>query len=187
MVVPQGGMGRFPRGSGRAAANGAKAPFRPRRRGGCSGGGWPRPSRPDIVAPERNRVGQNRKWMRNGRRQGRKAMEPQAAMKTHLSQPSGIGAFDGQHGISLAISSSCPPTFRTMPFPTKPAQETPSHPPSPAGRRGRTSPPSPAGKPEPTPDPRSPGSRAIGVMAKWGFTVPDLTDVWRWKGHFFSL
>ena len=34
-----------------------------------------------------------------------KPMEPQAAMKTHLSQPSGIGAFDGQHGISLAISS----------------------------------------------------------------------------------
>ena len=34
-----------------------------------------------------------------------KPMEPQAAMKTHLSQPTGIGAFDGQHGISLAISS----------------------------------------------------------------------------------
>ena len=34
-----------------------------------------------------------------------KPMEPQAAMKTHLSQPTGMGAFDGQHGISLAISS----------------------------------------------------------------------------------
>ncbi len=34
-----------------------------------------------------------------------KPMEPQAAMKTHLSQPTGIGAFDGQHGMSLAISS----------------------------------------------------------------------------------
>ena len=27
-------------------------------------------------------------------------------MKTHLSQSTGIGAFDGQHGISLAISSA---------------------------------------------------------------------------------
>jgi hypothetical protein len=26
-------------------------------------------------------------------------------MKTHLSQPTGVGAFDGQHGMSLAISS----------------------------------------------------------------------------------
>ncbi len=29
---------------------------------------------------------------------------PQAAMKTHLSQSTGIGAFDGQHGISPAIA-----------------------------------------------------------------------------------
>jgi len=29
----------------------------------------------------------------------------QAAMKTHLSQSTGAGAFDGQHGISFAISS----------------------------------------------------------------------------------
>ena len=29
----------------------------------------------------------------------------QAAMKTHMSQPVGAGAFDGQHGISVAISS----------------------------------------------------------------------------------
>jgi len=29
----------------------------------------------------------------------------QAAMKMHLSQPIGAGAFDGQHGISVAISS----------------------------------------------------------------------------------
>lgn len=34
-----------------------------------------------------------------------KPTEPQAAMNTHLSQPGGIGAFDGQHGMSLAISS----------------------------------------------------------------------------------
>jgi hypothetical protein len=30
----------------------------------------------------------------------------QAATKTHLSQSSGAGAFDGQHGMSLAIKSS---------------------------------------------------------------------------------
>jgi hypothetical protein len=34
-----------------------------------------------------------------------KPADMQAAMKTHLSQPAGIGAFDGQHGISLAIPS----------------------------------------------------------------------------------
>jgi hypothetical protein len=30
----------------------------------------------------------------------------QAAMKTHLSQPIGAGAFDGQHGMSVAIASA---------------------------------------------------------------------------------
>jgi hypothetical protein len=34
-----------------------------------------------------------------------KHFDMQAAMKTHLSQPTGAGAFDGQHGMSLAISS----------------------------------------------------------------------------------
>lgn len=32
-------------------------------------------------------------------------MDMQAAMKTHLSQSTGVGAFDGQPGISFAISS----------------------------------------------------------------------------------
>ena len=35
-----------------------------------------------------------------------KPRDVQAAMKTHLSQPTGVGAFDGQHGMSLAISSA---------------------------------------------------------------------------------
>ncbi len=35
-----------------------------------------------------------------------KHFDMQAAMKTHLSQSTGAGAFDGQHGISLAISST---------------------------------------------------------------------------------
>jgi hypothetical protein len=34
-----------------------------------------------------------------------KPSDVQAAMNTHLSQPTGVGAFDGQHGMSLAISS----------------------------------------------------------------------------------
>lgn len=34
-----------------------------------------------------------------------KQTDPQAAMKKHLSHSTGTGAFDGQHGISLAISS----------------------------------------------------------------------------------
>jgi hypothetical protein len=34
-----------------------------------------------------------------------KHLDRQAAMKTHLSQPTGIGALDGQHGMSSAISS----------------------------------------------------------------------------------
>ena len=34
-----------------------------------------------------------------------KHADPQAAMKAHLSQSTGIRAFDGQHGILLAISS----------------------------------------------------------------------------------
>lgn len=34
-----------------------------------------------------------------------KKTDAQVAMKTHLSQSTGIGAFDGQHGISLAMSS----------------------------------------------------------------------------------
>lgn len=34
-----------------------------------------------------------------------KQTEPQAAMKTHLSQSTGAGAFDGQHGMSSATSA----------------------------------------------------------------------------------
>ena len=34
-----------------------------------------------------------------------KPTDPQAAMKTHLSQSIGDGDFDGQHGMSPAISS----------------------------------------------------------------------------------
>jgi hypothetical protein len=35
-----------------------------------------------------------------------KHFDMQAAIKTHLSQSTGTGAFDGQHGMTLAISST---------------------------------------------------------------------------------
>ena len=60
---------------------------------------------PGIVTLQRNRVGHDRKRMRDACRQAGKHTDPQAAMKTHLSQSTGAGAFDGQHGMSLAISS----------------------------------------------------------------------------------
>ena len=34
-----------------------------------------------------------------------KHLDMQAVMNTHLSQPTGAGALDGQHGMSFAISS----------------------------------------------------------------------------------
>ncbi len=34
-----------------------------------------------------------------------KNTDPQVAMKTHLSQSTDAAAFDGQHGMALAISS----------------------------------------------------------------------------------
>jgi hypothetical protein len=76
-----------------------------RRRGGCSGGGWPRPSGRASLrwsAIVSDRIGNGCEMIAD--RAG-KPTDPQAAMKTHLSQSAGKGAFDGQHGMSLAISS----------------------------------------------------------------------------------
>ena len=74
-------------------------------RGGCSGGGWPRPSgraslRWSAIVSEA--IGNGCEIVAD---MAGKQTDPQAAMKTHLSQSTGAGAFDGQHGISLAISS----------------------------------------------------------------------------------
>jgi hypothetical protein len=60
--------------------------------------------RPGVVIPGSKMVRSDKKWMKDARQYARKAFG-HAAMKTHLSQSSGAGAFDGQHGISLAISS----------------------------------------------------------------------------------
>jgi hypothetical protein len=103
MVLPQGGMRRsraFPRGSKRR-----RDAIQTRVRGGCSGGGWPRPSGQEsfcseAISPALLRGG----WMTAVEIQA-KHVELQAAMNRHLSQPIGDGALVGQHGMSSAISS----------------------------------------------------------------------------------
>jgi len=104
MVVPQGGMRRsraiLPRGSKRRGSA-----VQTRLRGGCSGGGWPRPSgressRWSAIASEAMRNGWNTAADR-----AVKHLDMQAVMKTHLSQSTDTLAFDGQQGMSLAISS----------------------------------------------------------------------------------
>src|ERR1700687_500309 len=64
-------------------------------RGGCSGGGWARASghascRREAMRPVAVRSG----WMMSIDTPV-KHMDVQAAMKMHLSQPTGIGALDG--------------------------------------------------------------------------------------------
>src|ERR1700687_4343085 len=75
MVLPQGGMRRFPRGSSRAAAT---APWR--RSDQTSrwvfGRRVAEAIRPGIVALKRDGVGHDRKRMRDGRRDGREAYGP---------------------------------------------------------------------------------------------------------------
>ena len=104
MVVPQSGMRQLarlnPRGSKRRGGA-----VQTRRRGGCSGGGWPRPSgRPSLrcSAIVSDRIGNGCEIVAD---MAGNPTDAQDAMKTHLSQSTGMAAFDGQHGISLAISS----------------------------------------------------------------------------------
>ncbi len=104
MVLPQGGMRRSRAIKSRGSKRRGDA-VQTRIRGGCSGGGWPRPSghasfRREAMRPVAVRSG----WTTAGDMPV-KHLDMQAAMKTHLSQPTGAGAFDGQHGMSLAISS----------------------------------------------------------------------------------
>jgi hypothetical protein len=104
MVVPQSGMRRsraiVSRGSTRRSGA-----VQTGLRGGCSGGGWPRPSGRESLrwsAIVLETIGNGCKTLADI---PAKKTNAQAAMKMHLSQSTGIGAFDGQHGISLAISS----------------------------------------------------------------------------------
>jgi hypothetical protein len=74
-------------------------------RGGCSGGEYPKPSRQKSFSrratPEATAKGG---WKRAAVRPGKQLA--QAAMKTHLSQSIGAGAFDGQQGMSPIIASA---------------------------------------------------------------------------------
>jgi hypothetical protein len=76
-----------------------------RDRGGYSGGGRPKPSRQKSLCGRATSTatakgGWNRAIVRPA-----KHLLVQAAMKMHLSQPTGAGAFDGQQGMSFAILS----------------------------------------------------------------------------------
>jgi hypothetical protein len=106
MVVPQGGMHRFRAIEARGCKRRGDA-VQTRIRGGCSGGGWPRPSGPEAFF---NRAISSEAVSKGWTTVDCKAVKPmdmQFAIKRHLSQPSGAGAgaFDGQHGMSLGISS----------------------------------------------------------------------------------
>jgi len=104
MVLPQGSMRRSRAITSRGNKRRRDA-VQTRIRGGCSGGGWPRPSghesfRSGAISFEA--VGNGCKTIDD---MPVKHLDTQAVMYTHLSQPTGGGAFDGQHGMSLTISS----------------------------------------------------------------------------------
>jgi hypothetical protein len=91
---------------GHAAATGGRNADQTKIRGGCSGGGWPRPSGQasfcsGAILPEAANGGWNK-----AAETPAKHWLMQAAIKTHWSQPIGAGAFDGQHGMSRAMASA---------------------------------------------------------------------------------
>ena len=105
MVLPQGGMRRSRAIKSRGSKRRGDA-VQTRIRGGCSGGGWPRPSGHASFCREAISF----EAVRNGCKTiddiPVKHLDTQAVIYTHLSHPTGEGAFDGQHGMSpLAISS----------------------------------------------------------------------------------
>ena len=75
-------------------------------RGGCSGGGWPRPSGHASFCGEALWSEAVRKRSTTALDTPTKASEVQAGINTHLSQSTGAGAFDGQQGMSFAISTA---------------------------------------------------------------------------------
>src|SRR5713226_9606506 len=104
MVVPQGGMRRSRAIKSRGNKRRRDA-VQTRVRGGCSGGGWPRPSGHESFCREATSSEAVRNRWATALDMPTKPRDVQAAMNTHLSHPTGVGAFDGQHGMSLAISS----------------------------------------------------------------------------------
>ncbi|MDB5616757.1 MAG: hypothetical protein JWQ24_995 [Tardiphaga sp.] len=73
-------------------------------RGGWSGGGWPKPSGQKSFCGSESEPAVVNTGSNAASETPAKHLVMQAAMKTHLSQPLGTAAFDGQQGISLAIS-----------------------------------------------------------------------------------
>jgi hypothetical protein len=104
MVLPQGGMRRSRAIKSRGSKRRGDA-VQTRFRGGCSGGGWPRPSGHESFCREAMRPAVVRSGWTTAVDMPVKHLDRQAAMYTHLSQPIGAGALNGQHGMSLAISS----------------------------------------------------------------------------------
>src|SRR5450631_4816057 len=99
MVLPQGGMRRSRAIRSRGNKRRGDA-VQTRIRGGCSGGGWPRPSGHASFRREAMRPVVVRSGWTMSIDTPVKHIDVQAAMKAHLSQPTGKGALDGgQHGI----------------------------------------------------------------------------------------
>src|SRR6266851_115950 len=104
MVLPLRGMRRSRAIKSRGNKRRGDA-VQTRIRGGCSGGGWPRLSGHESFCREAisfEAVGNGCKTIDD---MPVKHLDTQAVTYTHLSQPIGAGALDGQHGMSLAISS----------------------------------------------------------------------------------
>ncbi|SDT43907.1 hypothetical protein SAMN05444158_6068 [Bradyrhizobium canariense] len=74
-------------------------------RGGYSGGEWPRPSSQKSFRGRARPAETAKSGWKTAAVSPVKHLAAQAAINTHLSQPIGAGAFDGQQGMSFAISS----------------------------------------------------------------------------------
>jgi hypothetical protein len=75
-------------------------------RGGCSGGGKPKPSGEKSFCSGAIRPDAAKDRLNTAADMPAKHLAVQAAMNTHLSQSIGAGTFEGQHGMSFVISSA---------------------------------------------------------------------------------
>jgi hypothetical protein len=104
MVLPQGGMRRSRAIKSRGNKRRRDA-AQTRVRGGCSGGEWPRPSGRESFRASAIALEVIRKGWTIATDIPANDIDMQAAINTHLSQSTGAGAFDGQHGISSDIDA----------------------------------------------------------------------------------
>lgn len=96
---------RYPRGLGPRGSKRRWSADQTRARGGCSGGEWPKPSGQKSFCGRARPAETAKSGWKSATVRPVKHLVVQAAMNTHLSQPMGVGAFDGQQGMSFAISS----------------------------------------------------------------------------------